>query len=65
MTDEQAWELCERLSAQAPEGVRYEMARTERPTFPQKQPPPQLELGQNVEPVTPWYVRRVVLKSEA
>lgn len=64
MTDEEAWELCERLSAKAPERVRYEMHRTERPTFPQKQKPPQLELGQTAEPVTPWYVRRV-LKSEA
>lgn len=63
VTDEAAWEMAERLNAAAPDGVRYEIRRTEKPLRPPQAHPPQLQLGENAEPVTPWYVARV--KSEA
>ena len=43
MTDEEAWELAERLNAKAPEGVSYAIRRTQGAT------------GR----ATPWYVARV------
>jgi hypothetical protein len=38
MTDQQAWELAERMNARAPEGVRYEVRRTSEPTAGQRKP---------------------------
>ena len=63
MTDRGAWELAERLNAVAPEGVRYEVRRTSEPTVPPPKKPRQPELGERVEPVTPWYVARVVTRA--
>jgi hypothetical protein len=60
VTDREAWEMAERMNAKAPEGVRYEIRRTNTPVTGER-PPRQARLGEEVyEPVTPWYVARVV-----